>query len=526
MEPEHTAREWLAIAQTRMVGGNLAAAHTILTQALTEHPQARELRRAQAGVFQQMGRGSESESLLRELLDTEPGDVASAFALARLLREQGRMSAAASILLAYFTQTPNRVDADLAIGAIELLDDCDRKADAASIAAAAIDANQGDPRLHAYAGMLQIQLGAFDRARQHYLFALEHDPRALEWHIPIGLASAQRYEDREHPDFALFREGLTRSGLSELARAELHFSLAKAHDDIGDYAQAAQNFRTGNTIRKLDTAWSRKAWRRTVEARLAARSVARPLESLPNFIPLFIVGMPRSGTTLLALQLSRYPGVRNRGELPWIAKFAQQSDLAAEPDHAALARAATLYAAQARQDDADDARWFLDKQPLNFRYIDLMLALFPHAKIVHCVRDSRDTALSLWMQCFLEDVQGYSYDFSDIALVMRDCERLMACWRARYPDSIRTVFYEDMVTSPQETVAALAEWIGLPDDLAPRPAPVATPSENAISTASLWQARQPVNTRSMLRWKNYVPFVPELLSLPNSSQFDARILTP
>lgn len=518
MELKHTAQEWLAVAQAQLAGGSPAAAQAILTRALAEHPGARELRRARAGLLQQLGHTSESESLLRDLLDSDPGDVAAAFTLARMLQERGRMAAAASILLTCFAQTSNRADANLAIDAIELLDDCDRKSDAASIAAAALEANPRDSRLHAYAGMLQIQLGAFDRARQHYLFALEHDPRALEWHIPIGLASAQRYADRAHPDFALFRNGLIHPDLSEPARAELHFALGKAYDDIGDYAKAAQNFRTGNAIRKLDSAWSRKAWRRTVEARLAARSVARPLQPSPDFTPLFIVGMPRSGTTLLAGQLSCYPGVRNRGELPWIAKLSQQSELAAESDHAALTRAATFYAAQARRDDAGDARWFLDKQPLNFRYVDLILAMFPHAQIVYCVREPRDTALSLWMQCFLEAVQGYSYDFADIALVMRDCERLMARWHVQYQGSIRTVRYEDLVTSPRETVAALAEWIGIPNDADSRSAPAATTTGTAISTASLWQARQPVNTRSVLRWKNYVQFVPELLNLPNVSQ--------
>lgn len=496
--------------------GQLPAAQTVLDQALAEYPSSTELRRAQAGAFQQAGREDAAESMLRTLLEQDAGDASAAFTLARILKDQGRTAAAAAVMGKCFAIDANLRDAELAIAAIELLDDCDRKRDAANIAEAAMALSPKDARLHAYAAMLQVQLGEFEQARRNYHFALERDGRAWEWHIPIGLSSAQRYSDgNRHADFALFREGLRREGLSDNARAELHFALGKAHDDIGDYAEAAQNFRTGNAIRKLNPVWSRKAWRRAVEARLASRSLTRPLEPLPNFTPLFIVGMPRSGTTLLAEQLSHYPRVRNRGELPWIAKLSQQPEFATEPDRAALARAARLYVAQARQDDAGNAHWFLDKQPLNFRYIDLMLAMFPNAKIVHCVRDSRDTALSLWMQCFLEDVQGYSYDFDDIALVMRDCERLMARWRTRYPGLIRAIRYEDMVTSPQEAIGALAEWIGLPDDLASQSATVATPSGNAISTASLWQARQPVNTRSMLRWKNYAPFVPELLNLPN-----------
>src|SRR6185437_4574571 len=173
---------------------------------------------------------------------------ASAFALAELLKKECRSGAAAAVMRECFAGAQNSSDVDLAIRAIELLDDCDCKADAASIAAVAIEANPDDPRLHAYAGMLQIQLGNFELARWHYLFALEHDGRAWEWHVPIGLSSAQRYESAEHSDFALFRNGLQRESLSHKAHAELHFALGKSYDDVGDYEQAARHFREGNAI--------------------------------------------------------------------------------------------------------------------------------------------------------------------------------------------------------------------------------------------------------------------------------------
>jgi tetratricopeptide (TPR) repeat protein len=510
LEPQRAAQEWLAIAQAQLSCGNLTAAQATLAQALSEHPGARELRRAKAGVLQRTGRAGEAESQLRELLDADPGDAAAAFAIATMLKEQGRTAAAASILRTCFAQTGNGRDVELAIHAIELLDDCDRKFDAASIAAAAIAAKPDDPRLHAYAGMLQIQLGEFERARSHYLFALDHDVRAWEWHVPIGLASSQRYRNAEHPDFGRLSAGLQQQSLSPKARTELHFALGKAHDDIGDYEPAARHFREGNAMAHRATRWSRKAWRRTVEARLAAPAHARHADPDPGFTPVFIVGMPRSGTTLLAELLSHHPKVCNRGELPWLARLAERPALSGNPDQAILRDAAAVYTERSRQDDAEDARWFLDKQPLNFRYVDLMLALFPHARIIHCQRNARDNALSLWMQCFLEDVQGYAYDFEDIALVMRDCGRLMKHWQQRFPDAIRSVQYEQLVSDPELLTRALAEWIGLPPGAAGAPSGQSGPA-TSISTASLWQARQPVNTRSVGRWRHYADRVPELL---------------
>jgi hypothetical protein len=188
--------------------------------------------------------------------------------------------------------------------------------------------------------------------------------------------------------------------------------------------------------------------------------------------------------------------------------------LAGDPNRAELQRAATRYVAQARRDDAGEAYWFIDKQPLNFRYVDLALALFPDARIVLCQRSPRDTALSLWMQCFLEDVQGYAYDFGDIALVMRDCERLMAHWRQRFHASIRNIRYEELVSRPGPVVDELAGWMGLPTAdpaIIPHSMPAST-----ISTASLWQARQPVNVRSIGRWQHYASCIPELMKLPTS----------
>lgn len=501
--------DWLDSVRAMILRGDTVSAHAALEQALAEHPSSADLLRAQAGVFQQTGQSERAEQTLRALLAAAPGDTASAFALARRLKEQSRSAAAAAILRACFADPRNAANADLAITAIEFLDDLDRAQEAAGIAEHAISANPADARLHAYAGMLAMKSGEFGHARERYLFALRQDPRAVEWHAPIGLADAQRYGDPAHPDLALFRDVLERTDLSPLARAELHFALGKAHDDLGDYAEAAQQFRQGNAIRKRDSAWSRKAWRRAIGARLAAKPADTAAAPTQGFTPVFVVGMPRTGTTLLAELLARHLRTCNRGELPVLAQLATQPGLNGSPTSDALQRAAADYARQSRQDDAPDARWFVDKQPLNFRYVDLALALFPDAKIVHCQRSPRDTALSLWQQCFLENVQGYAYDFDDIACVMHDEKKLMDHWRTRWPDAIHAVAYEQLVTAPRDTVAKLAAWIGLPspgEDQNDAPATAST-----IKTASLWQARQPVNTRSVGRWRHYAGSLPELL---------------
>ncbi|MEO6749025.1 MAG: sulfotransferase, partial [Casimicrobiaceae bacterium] len=503
--PKHSEREWLAQVQQLLLRRDSAATDAVLSAALAEHPRALELRRAQAGIHLQTPRRAEAESLLRAILADHPGDAASAFLLARALRDDGQLNAAAAVLRSCFEQGGH--DTGLAIQAIELADDCGAKQDAAAIAARAITDSPDDPRLHAYAGMLEFQLGEFERARQHYLFALEHSAQACDWHIPHGLANTQRYRENHHPDFERLGDLLDRRDLSERARSTLSFALGKMHDDVGEYTEAARFFRTGNALAHALVSWSREDWRRATTALLKARPIAERLDADAGFVPVFIVGMPRSGTTLAAELLARRPRVCNRGELPWLPRLAQTPELAHDPKRAALERATAICTQHLRADDVD-SHWFIDKQPLNFRYIDLILALWPNAKIIHCRRNPRDTALSLWMQSFVEDLQGYAYDFSDIALVMEDCERLMAHWQNLHGPSIRSVHYEQLAADPAGTIADLARWLDLPPEDALADAPKTSAS---ISTASLWQARQPVYTRAIGRWRSYAMVVPELL---------------
>lgn len=501
----NSEQTWLEQARTLMMHGDYTGAEAAVSRALRQYPRSFELRRILAGIYSLTRREHDAESLLAQLLAERWDDAATMFALARLLIDQCRSAAAAAVMRDYFRQA--RYNPELAIKAIELLDDCGRKRDAAVIAEHALAAAD-DPRLHAYAAMLEIQLGDFERARAHYLYTLEHAPQACEWHVPLGLASMQRYPDGAHPDFARFRDCLRRGDLSDKARSTLLFALAKAHDDIGDYAYAAEYSRKANALARSLTKWSRRDWQDEVEGLLKADPTRQRLKPSLDFVPVFIVGMPRSGTTLVAELLARHPQVCNRGESPWMAALARRTALTGSPDRSALQHAAETYVKQMRQDDSAAARWFIDKQPLNFRYIDLALALFPNARIVYCQREARDNALSLWMQSFLEDVQGYAYDFQDIAMVMRDCKRLMAHWRDAHPNSIHTVRYEQLVVAAEAVMVELTAWLGLP---ALDPNQTQAASSTGIASASLWQARQPVYASSVGRWKTYAAHLPGLL---------------
>jgi tetratricopeptide (TPR) repeat protein len=499
--------EWLARGRALALQGHVQTALALYEQASEHFPASSDVRIGLAGLCWQAGQHVRAESLLREWLTDHGNDATSTFLLVDLLRQQGRLDDAAETMHALFAHGQQSVDT--VIRAVETLDDYGRQQDAAAICEAAITNGAEDPRLHAYAGMLAIQLGQFERTRRHYDIAMAMSPDAVEWNIPLGLAGLQRYRDTQHPDFAFFRELLQRAALSDAARSGTLFALGKAYDDVDEVEQAVQVLRQANALMQQNHPWSRKLWKRSIEARLGAPSYGPPLEPADDWTPVFIVGVPRSGTTLLAERLARHPQVRARGELGWLQVAAQRVAQAAKVQRAVLEDAAALYATHARQGE-QGAHWIIDKQPLNLLHVDLILTLWPHARIIYCERNARDTALSLWMQSFHDRAHDYAYDFDDIAAVIHGCRRLMAHWAKRYSDSIHTVRYETFVAAPDEELTALEAWLRLPS--APPAATAPTPSP--ISTASVWQARQPVYTRSAGRWQRYATYLPELLALP------------
>ncbi|MEO7052956.1 MAG: sulfotransferase [Rhodanobacter sp.] len=503
--PEQT---WLDSGRALVLRREPDAAREVFGRAVKLYPASGPLCVGLAGLQWQTGRHAEAEKLLRDLLSHHATDISASFLLARLLFDQGRAQAAATVVRELFASAPQ--DVETAIRAVEMLDDFGRAQDAMKICEVALTAEPDEPRLHAYAGMLGIQLGRFQATRAHYEFALAHAAAAVEWNIPIGLSSLQRYTDAAHPDFAFFHNVLQQPGLSDVARATTLFALGKACDDISEYALAAGFFREGNACARANRPWSRKQWNRMIGARSAAAPYPWSMPAPADWAPLFIVGVPRSGTTLLAELIGRHRQVCNRGELGWLQGQVQRLADAPREQSEPFQQAAVRYAAHLRQDDSS-ASWFIDKQPLNLLHIDLIMACWPNARIIHCQRNPRDVALSLWSQSFHDSAHNYACDFADIAAVLRGCDRVMAHWKTHYSASIFTVRYEELVLQPDAEVHRISHWLGLSGLDLPKP-PEA--EGHAIRTASAWQARQPIHTRSIDHWKHYAPHVPELLKFP------------
>jgi tetratricopeptide (TPR) repeat protein len=482
--------------------GFTATALLLLDAAMVLFSTAPDLPYWRGNALRLSGQLDQAEAELREALRRNPAHRDAAYSLAHMLREQGRMHAAAEVMAALMrSNSGGRGDS---VAVLRFLCECGAYVQARDLVDGAVRQWPDDAALRALSGEIHLALGAFATARDDFRAALDRDPnQSAAW---LRLAHCQRYTRVTDPDIERFRTALAVPTLGPVPRTCAAFALGKALDDVGIYAEAASVLRDANAAAATQTHWNRQAWQQIVERQLSRRDLPQ-VETDPGFVPVFIVGLPRSGTTLLATRLSRYAGVCDRGELPWIA--AMYEHLKAQKrlhDATALQRIAQLIARQMLRDDSPAPRFVIDKNPLAFRYLDLAYALFPNARVIHCRRGRRDTALSIWQQHFAHEDLAFSYAFPTIAEFCAGYDRLMHSWYESLP--LHEIQYEALVADADGETERIAAAIGLAEQASADPQ-----GAHAIATASVWQARQTVNARSVGRWRNYVAYLPELETL-------------
>lgn len=502
-DPRRDASIWARVGNALIRTGFAEPAAAVLGVALQQHPRQAELHYLRGNALRVAQRHDEAEADFRAALRLAPGHRQAALSLAFMLRGNGRIEAAGDAILALWHALPGSAEQSLEL--LEFLRESGAQKQARALASAAHERWPGQARIAAIAGELALAFGDFRQAQALLRRAVELDPaQSSAW---LRLAYCQHCSDASDPDLALLRDALNRTQLDLPSRICAGFGVGKLLDDLDDCAGAAFVLRAANALANTQSPWDAGAFEALIERQIAQPSLPA-LDSVAAFVPVFIVGLPRTGTTLVATRLARHPDVHDRGELNWIAAmYAHLSSQDALGERAALQSVRTLIATQMRRDDSP-ARFFIDKNPLNFCHLNLVLALFPNARIVHCRRGTRDTALSLWSQHFAHPDLGFSYDFSNIAAAVRGHERLMAHWHTAFPAVILDVDYEAFVTDPSAQLARIAEFVGLPNLGG---AESAAGTADVITTASVWQARQPVYASAIGRWRRYAELVPELL---------------
>ena len=347
---------------------------------------------------------------------------------------------------------------------------------------------------------LQV-LGRFDEARVAFERALVSNPRLTRAYQ--GLASGRRLGESDRPLIEQMRELVQDPRLPPGDRVVLHFALGKAFDDLGDFAAAMRHYHeaNGTASQHLRLPFDAKHLASVNDGRMrtytreAIQEMAK--QGSPSEVPLFVVGMIRSGTTLVEQALSSHPMIGAGGEL----RYWYENQTRPSSDIPAMA---VEYLALLQQVGGKDKLRIVDKMPLNFSYLGLMHAVFPKAKFIHCRREPIDNCLSIYTT-FFDNPPPFAHEPANIIAYYRQYARLMIHWRRVLPKELcLEVRYEEMVADREGTVRRMLEFAGVPWDEAVLHH---ERNERAVRTPSLWQVRQPIYTSSVERWKRYEPWL-------------------
>jgi len=299
---------------------------------------------------------------------------------------------------------------------------------------------------------------------------------------------------------------------SPRAIAYLNYAIGKEAEDLENWQLAGDAFAAGAAARRQTVAFDEDQDRETFATarRLFTRTwLENQNPGLADAAPIFIVGEPRTGTTLLERMLGEHSRVHSAGELRHMGFAVRRVSGCEEPRQFSPA----LLEAAAGADMFDigvayfdstaslrgDAAHLVDKLPVNYLYIPVILAALPKAKVLHVVRDPMDSCFAIYKQLFA-DAYLYSYDQQELARHYVRYARLMAAWREEFPGRFLDVAYEDLVSDTEETLRTVCEYIGL--SWQPACLDFAA-SEQAVTTASAAQVRERPHSRSIGRWRQY-----------------------
>ena len=362
-------------------------------------------------------------------------------------------------------------------------------------------------------GNLLSEVGRFDEARACFERAIALAPLLAGSYYDLV-----RCRPVTSGDDDLLREMQTSLGTPGLESGQLlrlHLAIGKAAEDLGDYALAMQHFDTADAVRRGSASFDAAAFSLEIDrliARCTPELIARASElGSSDETPVLIIGMPRSGTTLVEQIVSMHPEVGAGGELNfWNERGAAwHGSGAAGNDTPFLAKAATDYLGVLRA-IAPTAGRVTDKMPFNFLWAGLIHVAFPRAIIIHCRRAAVDTALSIHQTHFHPSV-AFPTGGAELVAYFRSYQRLTGHWRSVLPaDRFIEVDYEDLTREPEPVIRRIIAACGLTwHDACLRP----ESNPRAVRTPSKWQARQPIYRSSVARWRRYEPWLGPLRAL-------------
>ena len=492
-------------------------AATCYRDAIQQDPQFRPAWHDYAASLLQLGQTDTARTVLQQALARWPAEPELQLLLAESCSRLGladEAAAAAGIATGQDISPPSRQRA------ARILLDLGLESEAEVQFRRAI---QQDPQLAAaHHGLAALHLVRGDRraAGQSARRALAIDPTLGAAHLL--LAGLKRHDEPDAAAIQAATEVLEAGTASRTDRLACHFALGKMHDDCGQYRAAFEHFAAGNRLLREGRPPPREPpeqlYPRIAEVYNRELLVQRSGWGAQTQTPVFIIGMPRSGTTLVEQIIASHPQAGGRGELRlvgWLLAAWARGRGGDDPlrvltamTEADLQRMARAYEQHLTTDAEPGWQRICDKMPSNYRHVGLIHLMFPQARIVHCRRDPRDTCLSNYFTWFAEG-NAESTDLTAIGRHYRAYEGLMQHWHTVLPGRIFDLSYEQLVADPEPVVASLLAHLGLPWD---QRCLRFHETSRSVVTASASQVREPFNRRSIGRWRHYEPWLDPLIA--------------
>ena len=504
----HNIQQPVKQASQLITRGDYAAAAAICHRALQAHPDSSLLHIHLGQALQGVGQMEDAARCFQQALHLVPGSSEAALLLGALMLQTGCYDQSVSVYTQLLQREPGNVPAHVGLGRTYL--QMGRPEAAATCCEKALAASPEDINAIALAADIDEKQGRLEQA----LDRLRPLVSAGVSRSNIVLAYAAVCRSLKVPEDAIDKlEGLLHgyASVSPGERAGIHFALGGLHDAACQYDRAFGHYQQGNTINHCEFDRSQPEHDVSAMMKLYTPAHIRQMQRAGNQseLPVFIVGMHRSGTSLVEQILAAHPNVHGAGELPDMMQMlfslpgvsgtgGHYIDCLPRLTATALDSLSGKHLERLRV-LGGRARRVTDKMPGNFMYLGFIEQAFPGARIIHCRRDPLDTCLSGYFQNF-GGAQTYMNDLGDLGFVYRCYRRMMAHWQQVLTLPIMEVQYEQLVACPERTIRDLVEFCGLPWD---ERCLSFHASERFVNTASYDQVRQPMYTRSVGRWKYY-----------------------
>ncbi len=477
-------------------GGDLGAAEPLLAHVVAAAPGLHLARLACVLVLQRVGKAAEALAALGPLLAREPRHNRARMARAALLTELGDYAAAAEVTAAVLADIPDQPNGWLVYGA----------------------------------GLRT--LGRTDEAVAAWRRAIALDPASAEAWWSLANLKAYRFSA---DDLAAIEALAAAPGLTPERRSLADFARAKGHEDAGRYADAFAAYARANAAQRAMRTYDpdrTTAFVRRAEAVFTAELFAeRAGWGDPAPDPIFIVGLPRSGSTLVEQILASHPAIEATRELPDVQQMADwvaHQGPAGYPDMLAALPAAPVrqlghdYLTRTRPQRRLGRPRFIDKAPWNWLHVGLIRLMLPNARIVDVRRHPLGCCVSAFRQHFAGGFD-FAFDLADLGRYYADYVALMAHYDAVLPGHVHRVIYEDLVADTEGEVRRLLAYLGVPFEPAclrffETQRPVATPSSE--------QVRQPIFADAVDHWRNYEPWLDPLKAALGPALLDAYPTAP